>query len=336
MLRMHRRSHRQGLATLTLVLAAALAFAAPAAAHILNEKSQFADIEFVDARFDIVMLSGAGIIPQAPVFLPDDPLTLKDLAAWAALAHRLGEGGETPDVDALAQAALSQGLVASLDGEATYADVNRLLFDGAVTLPADQAAAVPTRAEAAAFVARHLFSDAGQALLERLSLRAGPAGVVEAVTAHEDGGHHHGSRYSFTFGSGSYPVDAHARVGNGPTDLLQWEGLYVVRSLLKGDGDEAVLVYVEAGEPGAEAVAEEPAGSSAPSGESGEQAQTVQPAPDAPDTSQDGTAAGDQGGSGAAAPEASPGTGSGPWLWVLLAAIVILGAFLFAGGRRRS
>ncbi len=34
-----------------------------AVAHIKNEASQFPDIEFSYARFDIVLLVGAGIIP---------------------------------------------------------------------------------------------------------------------------------------------------------------------------------------------------------------------------------------------------------------------------------
>ncbi len=67
-----------------------------AAAHIKNEASQFPDIEFSDARFDIVVLVGAGIIPETPVFEPDAPFSRFDLATWAALAENLGVGGKPP------------------------------------------------------------------------------------------------------------------------------------------------------------------------------------------------------------------------------------------------
>ena len=55
-------------------------------AHIKNEGSQFPDIEFSDSQFEIVLLVGAGILPETPVFEPDLALTRTDLAAWAALA----------------------------------------------------------------------------------------------------------------------------------------------------------------------------------------------------------------------------------------------------------
>lgn len=319
---------------LALALALTLVAAAPASAHILNEKTQFPDIEFVEARLDIVMLVGAGLIPQTPVFLPEDPLSSKDLATWAALAHGLGRGGETPDVDALAQAALAEGFVASLDEQATYDDINRLLFDGAVPVPDDLAGAVPTRAEAAAFVAQHLFDDAGLALLERLGVRPGPTGTVDAVRVNEVApGDHHGARYSFVFGETAYDVDAHGRVGNGPVDLLQWEGAYVVRSLIQGDGDEAVLTYVEAGEPG-QAPGEDEA-----TGQPGEESQD--PADEAEEAIADDPGAGpaqpETEGAEAAAEAEAGGPGLPLWLWILVvAAIVALGGFLFAGGRRRS
>lgn len=334
-----RRLRQAAVVTLTAALAAALLLAAPApaAAHILNEKTQFPDIEFVDARLDIVLLVGAGLIPQTPVFLPDDPLSGYDLAAWAALARGLGEGGETPDTDALAEAALAAGYVTTLDEPATYAEINRLLFDDALDLPGDLAAAVPTRAEAAAFVAGHLFDEVAAGLREGLGIRPGPTGFVDAVQVNDVApGDHHSPRYSFVFGDTAYGMDPHGRVGNGPVDLLQWEGAYVVRSLLQGDGDAAVLTYIEAGEPAAEAgEADEAAGES---GEAGAGTETGAGEPDAAGTGE-GTApaAGEE-------VEAAPGTdpqeaaaGFSPWLWVaLIAAIVALGGFLFAGGRRRS
>ena len=41
-------------------------------------------------------------------------------------------------------------------------------------------------------------------------------------------------------------MDEHGRVANGPTDLLQWEGRRVRRSFVRGSGDHAQWMYLEA------------------------------------------------------------------------------------------
>ena len=214
-----------------LLAAATLIAAGQAGAHIKNEGSQFPDIEFSDARFDIVLLVGAGVIPETPVFEPDQPLTRSDLAAWAALAKGLGEGGETPDTRKLANAALEQGLLESLQGEASYADINNVLFEG--QLSPEQPQAVPDRGEAASFIAANLSASLnGGTLLERLGMQPGPTGAVSEVESRTDPDH--GSAYYLTVGGETHQMYAHGRVANGPTDLLQWEGRTVRQSFLRG------------------------------------------------------------------------------------------------------
>ncbi len=229
---------------LTLVLVAIVASFGfdNAAAHIKNEASQFPDIEYSDARFDIVLLVGAGIIPETPVFEPDAPFSRSDLATWAALAEDLGAGGETPDTDALATAALEQGLVASIDGQATYEEINTVFFHGQLT--PDRPAATPTREEAASYIAMHLTSSAGEALLARRGVRKGPAGHAARVELkrNPDGG----NTYMITIGDTSLPMYAHGRVANGPTDLVQWDGRMVRRSFIREQGDLGVWTYLEA------------------------------------------------------------------------------------------
>lgn len=209
--------------------------------HIKNEASQFPDIEFSPARFDIVLLVGAGIIPETPVFEPDKPLTRRELAAWAALARGLEDGGETPDVDALAEAALAAKLVDSLEGNATFAELNELFLGGSAAVASP--GKTPTKAEAAAFIAAELDSEAGRALLERRGLRGGAEGKVVSVESTEG---HHGSAYLITVGSVSLPMHAHGRVANGPTDLLQWQDRRIRRSFVSGEGEHAVWTYLEA------------------------------------------------------------------------------------------
>lgn len=214
---------------------------ASAVAHIKNEATQFPDIEFSDARFDIVVLVGAGIIPETPVFEPDRALTKKDLASWIALTEGLAPGGETPDVDALAAAALDKDLVSSLDGDASIADVNRLFFAG--QLDVKGAAGAPSKAEAASLIAGALNTAAGAGLLEKRRLAAGGTGAVSDVTIQKG---HHGDAYVMTIGEVTLPMDEHGRVANGPTDLLQWQDRRVIRSFVRGSGDHAHWLYLEA------------------------------------------------------------------------------------------
>ena len=213
-----------------------------AVAHIKNEASQFPDIEYSDARFDIVLLVGAGIIPEVPVFEPDAPFRRVDLATWGALAADLGSGGETPDTDALATAALEQGLITSIDGHATYEEINRVFFRGQLT--PDRPEATPTKGEAASYIATQLTTAAGDALLARRGVRAGPAGYAASVELkrNPDGG----NTYIFTVGDTTLPMYAHGRVANGPTDLAQWDGRMVRRSFIREQEDLAVWIYLEA------------------------------------------------------------------------------------------
>ena len=209
--------------------------------HIKNEATQFPDIEFSAARFDIVVLVGAGIIPETPVFEPDKALSNEELAAWVALATGLGRGGENPDTAALAAAALGQGIVDSLEGDAGLADINRLLFAG--NLDIEDGERMPTKAEAASLIATALGSEAGEALLERRNLAVGVSGDVTEVVIEEG---HHGNAYVLTIGGTKLQMDEHGRVANGPTDLLQWEGRRVRRSFIRGSGQHAQWMYLEA------------------------------------------------------------------------------------------
>jgi len=213
-----------------------------AIAHIKNESSQFPDIEFSDARYDIVVLVGAGIIPETPVFEPDLPMSRQDLAIWGALFYNLGPGGETPDTDALAKAALAQGLVESFEGQTTYAEINDLFFEGQLTVTEPDV--IPSKAEAASYIASMLATPAGESLLARRGLETGPVGEVSSAESrmNPDGG----SSYYITIGSEELPMYAHGRVANGPTDLLQWQGRNVNRSFIRKQGDFRLWMYIEA------------------------------------------------------------------------------------------
>lgn len=246
------RWHGRSKNGFSILLLLCCSFAGNAYAHIKNEASQFPDIEFSESRFDIVVLVGAGIIPETPVFEPDKPLTKKELATWAALATNVGSGGETPDEAALAASAAEHGLVDSLEGNATLDDVNNAVFAGALSI--DEGDKVPTKAEAASLIADQLHLATGLALLSRKGLLVGSTGVISAVKA---GDSHHGvATYTLTIGDTTLPMDSHGRVANGPVDLLQWQNKSVARSFVRGEGHDAVWAYLEVEQPEI-AVAEE-------------------------------------------------------------------------------
>lgn len=281
-----------------------LLFAISAFGHIKNEASQFPDIEYSEARFDIVMLVGAGIIPETPVFEPDKPMSRRELATWVALSQGLKPGGETPDTAALADAARDAGLVDALEGDASLGDLDRLFFGGETRV--ENPELIPTKAEAASFIAAHLDSAAGLALLESRGLEPGATGSIAAVETREG---HHGNVYVITVGETAHPMDAHGRVANGPTDLLQWEGRLVRRSFVRRGGDSPVWTYLEAQPPAAAAPAEAPV---------------------------PGTA--DVAGTPAAEPERDAGAQpvDRQLLLVLVAGVIVLGFVLFFRRRRRS
>lgn len=223
------------------VLIVCCCVAGSALAHIKNEASQFPDIEFSESRFDIVVLVGAGIIPETPVFEPDKPMSKRELAVWAGLAADLGSGGETPDVTSLADSAFDHGLVDTLLGDATFADINVAIFEGALSV--ENAETVPTKAEAATFIAKQLSLDAGMTLLNKKGLQVGATGVVTDV---QPGDSQHGAAtYIITIDGTSLPMYSHGRVANGPVDLLQWQGRDVGRSFIRGEGHAAMWTYLE-------------------------------------------------------------------------------------------
>ena len=219
-----------------------LAAAGGALAHVKNEETQFPDIEFSDARFDVVLLAAAGIIPETPVFEPERRLSKRDVASWVALAQGLGKGGETPDTDALAKAALAAGAVTSLDGEATFGELAAAFFPGQAA--PERESETPTKAAAAKFVASRLTAETPSGtLLDRMRIAAGPTGAVAAVASEGTG---HGAVYVVTIGETKAPAYAHIRVANGPADLLVWEGRVIRRSLSRDIDGQMRLIYLEA------------------------------------------------------------------------------------------
>jgi hypothetical protein len=224
-----------------LILAGAMA--ANVAAHIMTDTTQFPDMKASDARFDVMVLVAAGIIPEKGPFGADEPLMHQDLAVWSALALGLqNKTGEQAGTAELARRALEQGLVTSLEGQATYAEIDTVLFQGGFAH--EHPDEVPSRGAAAAYIVAGLADAAGTPLMEKLSLQYGPIGKVTSVESRKnpDGG----SSVYITVAGTALPVYVHGRVGNGPADLKQWQGRTVRRSLIRKQGEFAVWLYLEA------------------------------------------------------------------------------------------
>lgn len=238
---------------ITLALLVVVLPVEPVMAHIMTDTSQFPDVKSSEARFDILVLVGLGIIPETTTFEPERKLSRFDLAVWAAMDAKLGPEGEKPDVTALANAAKEKGLVMMLEGDATYADINTLFFQG--KHDASQAATVPTRAQAASYILAGLVSPEGVSLLEKKGVAIGPVGKVSAVEekTNPDGG----TSFMITIGDKTMAVYTHGRVGNGPSDLAKWNDRIVRRSFIRKQGDISLWSYLES-ESVAGEVVEEP------------------------------------------------------------------------------
>ncbi len=241
---------RAGLVSMTLVVS--FLAITPVMAHIMTDTSQFPDVKSSEARFDILVLVGLGVIPETTTFEPERKLSRFDLAVWAAMDAKLGPEGEKPDVTALANAAKEKGLVMILEGDATYADINTLFFQD--KHDASQAATVPTRAQAASYILAGLVSPVGASALENKSVVPGPVGVVSAVEekTNPDGG----TSFLITIGEITLPMYTHGRVGNGPSDLSKWKDRTVRRSFIRKQGGISLWSYLESETVAGEVVAE--------------------------------------------------------------------------------
>ncbi len=216
-------------------------------AHITNEATLFPDIKGSDARFDVILLVGIGIVPETEKFNPDSPISRIQLGAWGALAHKLvvPEPGQAPDITALALAAVRNEVIDHLNGNATYETINQVLFNGVLQL--DNPKTMPTRAQAAGFIVENLMTERdGDTLLSSLDMEMGPVGEVDNVKAkmNPDGG----ETVYLGIGDMSYAVYSHVKVANGPVDLKQWKGKHVRRSVVQNLGQFKLWVFLEAGE----------------------------------------------------------------------------------------
>jgi hypothetical protein len=222
-----------------------LLFSSSVFAHVANEKTLYDDIEFSQAKEEIVYLRGLDVIAYehgTKLFKPQDKLKKADVAFWAASFK--GLGGHDAKTEDLQKAAVENGLIDSLEGNATYADLNMAYFDGKA--PVEKPESELTREDFALFMGQFLKEKVdGKTLFDMAGVEPGPTGVIEKVTVKEEGeGEKKTKIYWFTFEGKDYKVSPHPKMLYGPVDLTQWEGKKVGDPWLAGDGEEKMLQIV--------------------------------------------------------------------------------------------
>jgi hypothetical protein len=151
-------------------------------AHMTVEDRFYEDVVYSKSMEQIVLLRSLNVISAdsyVSLFMPQEKLTRADLALWSANFRRLAESGSKPEQ--WRQAAMEHRLVASLDGYATYRDINQAYFDGKAPAP-DNPDAEPTREQFAVYMGQFL-TDAvdGKTLYVLAGMTPGPTGVIDKV-----------------------------------------------------------------------------------------------------------------------------------------------------------
>lgn len=206
-----------------------------ASAHIVNDQNLYEDLQYSKAKSEIVYLTGLGVIPYehgTMLFSPTDQLTRAELGFWAGAFYKLKEQGASQDE--FATAAVEKGLLSSLEGIATYEDVNQALFQGKMQV--DHPQAEVSREEFALFVYEHRNEKVeGKSLHDHAGLVPGPVGTVEKVSIQD-------KAPQLKLGDQELSLSAHPRVLNAAVDPATWEGRSLEQSwLLTADGQKEQL-----------------------------------------------------------------------------------------------
>ena len=214
-----------GMLLFIMMLVATSAFA-----HVTNDNNLFEDLSISEAANEIVLLSALGVVsPQdgKQTFRPQDTLTAKDLAAW--LGSFYGLEGTTSDE--LAQAALAEGLLSTIDGDATYSLVSEAFFQG--TLQIENPDNQMTRDQFAKFVAFHVHTKIdGQTLMDKVGFTPGPTGIIEKVERVTKNMPTGGKAiiYQLTISDKVYEIGMHPRTIADAADPLVWQDQTIAES----------------------------------------------------------------------------------------------------------
>jgi hypothetical protein len=215
-------------------------------AHMTVEDRFYEDVVYSKSMEQIVLLRSLNVISAdsyVSLFMPQEKLTRADLALWSANFRRLAESGSKPEQ--WRQAAMEHRLVASLDGYATYRDINQAYFDGKAPAP-DNPDAEPTREQFAVYMGQFL-TDAvdGKTLYVLAGMTPGPTGVIDKVAkrrgvpAMEDS-----QQFDLIVAGRSYSLSMHAVMLYGSVDLGVWRGMAISASWLAKEDNGTLAVKI--------------------------------------------------------------------------------------------
>jgi hypothetical protein len=206
-----------------------LFFSTSAYAHVVNEKTIYDDIEFSKATEQIVYLRALNVIPYvagANLFKPQEKLSKSDLDLWSS-TYKKGKHKET------------------LQGNATYADVNKAYFDGKATV--DNPSNEITHEEFALFVGKYITEKInGKSLLESNGFESGPTGTIEGIKSTTAGeGEKAYKVFQIIIDKKAYQVSEHPKILYGLVDLNAWVGKKIKQTWVTGDKKELTIIVLE-------------------------------------------------------------------------------------------
>lgn len=212
-----------------------------ASAHVVNDQTIYEDIQYSAVKEQIVILSGLGVIPYehgASLFKPNDKLTRKELALWAGTFLQI-KPANTP-ADEVIKAALDKGIVTSVQGNATYKEVDQAFFQGQAKVGRPDAEL--TREDLVVMMKPYLEQKVnGHTLYKMVGFTPGPSGKVEDVTTKDmkDKDGKTIKAFILHIDGKSFVLGAHPKIIQASVDPTAWKGKNVISSwLTKEDGTE--------------------------------------------------------------------------------------------------
>ncbi|MDQ0273722.1 hypothetical protein [Cytobacillus purgationiresistens] len=229
-------------------------------AHITNEKSLYEDISISEAKEEIMYLRAMNVITAEDgvnLYRPTEMLTREVLATWALNFNSHNNVSQhSSDHTTSPEEAIEYGLMDTLEGNATFNDINKAFFNETLSISSNKEI---TREEFALFMGEHWSDKVDEKdLFDRSGLSSGPKGLIEDVLRSDNK-----DELSKVLMNGEeYHLSLHPKIVNGPTDEELFIGLTVTDSYTRVNENGTIvldLIKMEEEESRNESVAEEAA-----------------------------------------------------------------------------
>lgn len=212
---------------IAMILICTLFFAPNVDAHTMDQEMLYSDVPKTTPNLqEIMVLHSIGLLGYNGVDMAlnsSENLTRKDFAGWVGAFFGL----EGSTVDELAQAALNEEYVSSLEGDITYKEINLALFHQQLEL--EHPNATLTKEEYINFLTANLDVDmGGHTLLQMGGFAYGPTGIIEEVKT--------GENIGLVIDGETYMLSGHPRIFADSTEPESWVGQTLEKSILTTNG----------------------------------------------------------------------------------------------------